>query len=144
VERWADEDAARQVGDRHVVARALARAALHSHGSTGAYVRPHAPALAALGGEVPDRVRALLNPPPRRHGLLAALVLIALLLTSAVAALVAQQHTDALLDNADAHSTGAAMTPAHAARHEHRGAYLTVTGLYHAVHPGRGSARGRC
>src|SRR5262245_1038386 len=29
VERWADEDAAREVGDRQVVARALARAALH-------------------------------------------------------------------------------------------------------------------
>lgn len=55
LERWADEDAARSVGDRATVASAIARAALHL-GS-----RP-SPALAATGGDVPQRVLALLEP----------------------------------------------------------------------------------
>ncbi len=58
-ERWADEDAAMVVGDRPLVARAIARAALatadHSKRSL---------ALAGLG--VPARVDALLRPPDRR------------------------------------------------------------------------------
>lgn len=64
LERWADEDAAARVGDRTVVARAVARAALASaaDSSRGA-------ALAATGGEVPQRVRALLAPPPRHRAL---------------------------------------------------------------------------
>ncbi|MDO0930008.1 M56 family metallopeptidase [Streptomyces sp. TG1A-8] len=59
LKRWADEVAAR-AGDRTVAARAVARAALAStaHSSRGA-------ALAATGGAVPQRVRALLAPPPR-------------------------------------------------------------------------------
>lgn len=54
VERWADEDAAREIGDRRVVARALARAAL-----AGSEPVPSG----ALGGAacgVPARVEALL------------------------------------------------------------------------------------
>jgi Peptidase family M48 len=54
VERWADEDAAAQVGNRELVARTLARAALaQSDGAPAA-------ALAAAGGGVPQRVEALL------------------------------------------------------------------------------------
>jgi hypothetical protein len=74
VERWADEDAADALADRRVVARAVGRAALlHQAGSV-------TPALSALGGEVPARVRALLAPRPRRRlrYLAAPLVLIAL------------------------------------------------------------------
>lgn len=56
LERWADEDAARIVGDRRVVARALTRAALAAHG-------PPAGALSMLGADVPPRVEALLRPP---------------------------------------------------------------------------------
>jgi Zn-dependent protease with chaperone function len=145
VERWADEDAANQVGDRQLVARALARAALHRHGSGSAHLRPRA-ALGALGGQVPDRVRALLDPPPRRHGLLAAIALIALLLTTAVAALVAQQHTDALLDNADAgaRSTGEAMRIQHHAGHQpgHH-ARLLASGLFRAGYVELGTVLGR-
>ncbi|MFR9726651.1 M56 family metallopeptidase [Streptomyces sp. MS19] len=60
-ERWADEDAARAVGDRRAVARAIGKAALAGHGGTG----PAAtlPALAAPG-PVPRRVAALLGPVP--------------------------------------------------------------------------------
>ncbi|MEU9121966.1 M56 family metallopeptidase [Streptomyces sp. NPDC048506] len=60
LERWADEVAASQVGDRRVTARAIGRAALAA--------RPHAPApsrprsvLAATAGPVPRRVAALLS-----------------------------------------------------------------------------------
>jgi len=58
-ERWADEEAARAVGDRRTVARAIGKAALVSHGTP-------VPALAgfALPGPVPRRVAALLRPAP--------------------------------------------------------------------------------
>jgi hypothetical protein len=65
LERWADEEAADRVGDRTVVARAVARAALASAAGSA---RGSA-ALAATGGAVPQRVRALLSPPPRHRTL---------------------------------------------------------------------------
>ncbi|QLJ03237.1 M56 family metallopeptidase [Streptomyces sp. NEAU-sy36] len=58
LERWADEDAATHVGSRTVVARAVGRAAL---ASAAAHRQRQ---LAATGGAVPQRVRALLAPPP--------------------------------------------------------------------------------
>ncbi|WP_432845676.1 M56 family metallopeptidase [Amycolatopsis sp. CA-161197] len=69
MERWADEAAASGVGDRRVVATAVAKAALADR-SRGSY------ALAAGGGPVPQRVRALLDTPtspPRRRGVLTAI-----------------------------------------------------------------------
>lgn len=60
LERWADEEAAAVTGDRMVVARAVARAGLAVSGA-----RRHPAALAADGGPVMRRVRALLAPP--RH-----------------------------------------------------------------------------
>ncbi len=59
-ERWADEVAARRLGDRRLVARAIARAALASHDAAS-------PAFALAGLGVPDRVRALLDDPCRRR-----------------------------------------------------------------------------
>ncbi|MER6130305.1 M56 family metallopeptidase [Streptomyces sp. NPDC001795] len=59
LERWADEEAAARVGSRKVVAHAVGRAALASAADSS---RPTA--LAATGGAVPQRVRALLAPPP--------------------------------------------------------------------------------
>ncbi|MFS8200338.1 M48 family metalloprotease [Streptomyces sp. CWNU-52B] len=61
-ERWADEDAARTIGDRRAVAVAIGRAALVSRGAP-------APTLAgfagfAAPGPVPRRVAALLGPAP--------------------------------------------------------------------------------
>ena len=64
LERWADEEAAAQVGDRRIVARSLGRAAL----ATAAHPARTAQ-LAATGGAVPQRVRALLDPPPPRRAL---------------------------------------------------------------------------
>lgn len=59
VERWADEEAATGVGDRDLVARAVARAAL----ATASHPAP-APALGMHGGVIVCRVRALHSPPP--------------------------------------------------------------------------------
>ncbi|MGW5213048.1 M56 family metallopeptidase [Streptomyces sp. NPDC004051] len=63
-ERWADEEAARTVGDRRTVATAIGKAALASRSG------PPPPAFAASGapfaapGPVPRRVAALLAPAP--------------------------------------------------------------------------------
>nr|WP_180217949.1 M56 family metallopeptidase [Streptomyces albus] len=59
VERWADEEAARRVGDRRLTARAVGKAALIARHSPARTV----PAVAGTG-PVPRRVRALLEPAP--------------------------------------------------------------------------------
>ncbi|WEH19849.1 M56 family metallopeptidase [Streptomyces sp. VNUA24] len=58
-ERWADEDAARAVGSRRVVARAIGKAALLSAGSPVVTLAGF-----AASGPVPRRVAALLGPAP--------------------------------------------------------------------------------
>ncbi|WP_165989433.1 M56 family metallopeptidase [Streptomyces sp. YIM 98790] len=66
-ERWADEEAAREVGDRRLVARAIGRAALVSRGGPVPAFAGAAGAGAVSGagpGPVPRRVAALLAPPP--------------------------------------------------------------------------------
>jgi hypothetical protein len=84
VERWADEEAASSVGDRDLVARAVARAAL----ATAGHPTPApAPALGMHGGVIVRRVRALQGPPPPpadrwQLPLLAAVCAAALLLES--------------------------------------------------------------
>lgn len=81
VERWADEHAAAVVGDRAVVARALARAALAGQHDSGQHAaRPSGARLAATGGPVPRRIRALLAAPPapRRLPLVAGGLVLAL------------------------------------------------------------------
>jgi hypothetical protein len=97
VERWADEEAAKEVTDRRLVARTLARTAL----LTRASATVPATGLAAAGGDVPCRVRALLAPPPRPR-ILPLTVLLALLITSTVAAATVQHRGDQLLDRAGA------------------------------------------
>jgi Zn-dependent protease with chaperone function len=94
VERWADEDAARAVTDRRLVARTLARTALLTRTAPPASAR-----LAATGGDVPGRVRALLEPPPRPRVLPLA-VLLVLLVACTVAAGTVQRRGDQLLDEA--------------------------------------------
>ncbi|MER5279198.1 M56 family metallopeptidase [Streptomyces sp. NPDC002809] len=61
-ERWADEEAATDTGDRRLTARAVGRAALISHRAAA----PAVPAFAA--GPVPRRVAALLGPVPPEQG----------------------------------------------------------------------------
>ncbi|KUN82657.1 peptidase M48 Ste24p [Streptomyces bungoensis] len=93
LERWADEEAAERVGDRRVVANAVGRAALASAGAS----RP--PALAVTGGAVPQRVRALLAPPPARRSL--PFVVGGLLLTVCCTSLAnAASDSDHMVDSA--------------------------------------------
>jgi hypothetical protein len=114
VERWADEHAATETGDRGLAARAVARAALAS----SAAPPDRAAELTALGlvgqddegsprgrhrsslrtaGPVPRRVAALLSPPPRLSVLLlaAAVMLVAL---SGVSSLEAIRNFHQLLE----------------------------------------------
>jgi Zn-dependent protease with chaperone function len=93
VERWADEEAAAAVGDRTLIARTIARAALLI--SSGQQV----PAMAATGGDVPDRVRALLTAPPRRR-LLPVLGMIAMLVLTLSAGAGVHDSTDTVFDHA--------------------------------------------
>lgn len=60
IERWADEEAATEVGSRDLVARAVAKAALATTDRT--------PALGVHGGSVVRRVRALQSPPSPATG----------------------------------------------------------------------------
>lgn len=62
-ERWADEDAALRTGDRRITAEAIGHAAL---ARTGPRRPTSSTALAATGGDVPHRVRALLQAPLHR------------------------------------------------------------------------------
>ena len=98
VERWADEDAGAVVADRPLVARAIARAALASG-------RAKRAALAATGGPVPQRVRALLAPPtPRRDG--AALAFAALMAACCASLAITAHDTERLFEAAmHAHAT---------------------------------------
>lgn len=63
LERWADEEAAAEVGDRRLAATAIARAALAVTPRT-APGRVRAPLLSVSTGPVPQRVEALLRPRP--------------------------------------------------------------------------------
>jgi Zn-dependent protease with chaperone function len=95
-ERWADEVAAAAVGDRETAARAVARAALHVHGTSPHRLRP---VVAAVGGQVPQRVRALLSPPPRPQRALTA-VLALLLAVGIGSTFTVQRRTDTYFDTA--------------------------------------------
>jgi len=121
VERWADEAAAAAVGDRRLVARAIASAALATKAT-----RPRRDVFATLGavlsgpaaavrhrilrrradplaaaGPVPRRVAALLAPAPR-PGLVAAAVSLAFLGLAALCAMSAADHLQDLVSLAHA------------------------------------------
>jgi Zn-dependent protease with chaperone function len=100
VERWADEDAAAEVGDRTLVAHTLARSALLVQAA-----RPVTPTLAAATTGVPERVTALLAPAPRRRPVTVALI-VALLLASSGAALMVQRDADEFFDRAQIPAAG--------------------------------------
>lgn len=89
IERWADEDAAAEIGDRTVVATAVAQAAL---------VRRRRMAISLSGGHVPRRVRALLSPAPRRRPIFVALLLILLVFTAG-AAIAVERSGDEIFDH---------------------------------------------
>jgi hypothetical protein len=101
VERWADEDAARTVGDRRLVARTLARAALHVHDTVGAVPIGAPGTVGAMNGTVLVRVESLLREPPRRH-LVATVTLLALALSTVTWALAVRDRADDFFDGAHA------------------------------------------
>jgi Zn-dependent protease with chaperone function len=104
-ERWADEAAARTVGDRTIVARALARCALQA--SQPRQPRPWAAAaLHAVTDQsrLVRRVEALLAPAPRRRPMAVAAVA-ALLLVTMGTVLEAQQDTEQMFENASVTAT---------------------------------------
>lgn len=92
-ERWADEEAVAEVGDRRQVAAAVARAALMSRRPP----RAAGPKLAAATHAVPQRVAALLGdaPEPRPALLLLAATL---LLAGAAATVVVGKDTEHLFE----------------------------------------------
>jgi Zn-dependent protease with chaperone function len=95
VERWADEDAAAATGDRRAAARALARTALVTRNPDLA----RGLTLAATGGDVPARVRALMAPPPpRRPASIAVLTTLLLVLSTATG--VVQHRGEQLFEHA--------------------------------------------
>lgn len=97
-ERWADEVAAGEVGDRLLAARALARAALARAGGRGTSTLMAA-ALGAAEGAVADRARALLAPAPKAHRALTGAVAM-LMLGTVVAAVVTSLETEARFEAA--------------------------------------------
>jgi hypothetical protein len=101
VERWADEDAARVVGDRRLVARTLARAALHVHDAFGGVPEAPASALGAMNGTVLPRVRSMLGEPPRPRFVVTAIIT-ALVVATLAWSLAVQDRTDDFLDGAHA------------------------------------------
>lgn len=95
IERWADEEAAAEVGDRRQVASAVARAAL----MTRSRPRTALPRLAAATLAVPQRVAALLREAQEPRP---ALLLLAagVLLVGAVAAVIVGKDTEHLFESA--------------------------------------------
>ena len=85
-ERWADEDAADDVGDRRLVALALARATL-----AGADYVP-SPMMGLIGGSVPARIEALLAEPATRSMVWKATLLSVVGITAALATSTVQLH----------------------------------------------------
>lgn len=90
-ERWADEDAATEVGDRRQVATALARTALIARGPAPGL------RLALAAQAVPARVAAMLVRPPRARPLLI-FAIAAIPLIGALAALDLFEQTDRVFD----------------------------------------------
>jgi hypothetical protein len=99
VERCADEDAARTVGDRRLVARTLARAALHVHDTVGAVSLGAPGTVGAMNGTVLVRVESLLREPPRRH-VVATVTLLALALSTVTWAAAVRERADDFFDGA--------------------------------------------
>ncbi|MFD7158865.1 M56 family metallopeptidase [Kribbella sp. NPDC059898] len=100
VERWADEDAARAVGDRRLVATTLVRVAqLQTR-----FAHP-VPLVAATGGDLEARVRALLAPPPRRRPFVIAAT-IAVFAVGALPAAAVQHTGEALFEHAERPGVG--------------------------------------
>ncbi|WP_410596076.1 M48 family metalloprotease [Amycolatopsis sp. lyj-23] len=122
LERWADESAATHVGDRGLVARAVAKAALAGRA-------PHAFALAATGGPVPRRVSALLATPASTSPV----AMLGSALVLGLAALSAQTALDGASDLHDGIEIAQAAAPGQipaALRAHHHGSAVRTSGWH--------------
>jgi len=100
VERWADEAAATEIGDRRLVARALARAGLAQAAARRPSSAPGS-ALRATDDGVAARARALLaDPPPPRRAVAAALF--ALIVAIAASTVLTAHDTEGRFERAQA------------------------------------------
>jgi Zn-dependent protease with chaperone function len=84
-ERWADEDSVRSTGDRRLVARTIAKAALATSDH-------HHLQMAMASSAVPARVEALIGPSPRVLGTVAGLVVAATLMVFTIGGSTIQLH----------------------------------------------------
>lgn len=96
IERWADEIAAGEVGDRALAARALARAGLARGAARRQYL---AVALGGADASVGNRARALLAAPPAPRPLLAAALAVLMLVVVSASAVTARD-TEARFETA--------------------------------------------
>lgn len=137
LERCADEDAARAVGDRRLTARAIGKAALAAR---GAERRPSL-ALAATAGPVPRRVAALLEPRTRtaralpKTGIAIVAMLLACPTLSAASALEAASDLHTSIEVAQENSAPPDPTP-------RRGCVLRASPVPRPRSGGRRSAQG--
>ena len=128
VERWADEDAARLIGDRGVAATALARTALVRASLRRAArrdARATLPVLGLVGSHVADRARALLAPAPRGAAPTAFMA------TLLIATIVATVASTLQIHNGFEHAETAWLTGSHAS--SHRPARPQDRGTAHAI-----------
>jgi hypothetical protein len=111
-ERWADESAAKTVGDRAVVARALARTGLRAAAPKRTELWA-ATALHAVSPRSPlvRRVEALLAPAPRHRPLLVAGVA-GLLVVTIGAVVETQRDTERMFEDASLTAAHAHTSPA--------------------------------
>lgn len=90
-ERWADEDAAAEVGDRRLVARAICRAALVQH------EREPVGRLAMAARDVPRRVEALLEHPARPRRTVVLLTVVAMVALASASSSLQLHHLAAVV-----------------------------------------------
>ncbi|HET7388490.1 MAG TPA: M56 family metallopeptidase [Nocardioidaceae bacterium] len=98
-ERWADEQAAQDVDDRMLTARALAKAALARTTNPRSTTPQPAIALPATDHHMANRVLALTKPPPRPRPRLAS-ALLALVLTSVASSILVAHTTETKFEHA--------------------------------------------
>lgn len=122
LERWADETAAAHVGDRGLVARAVAKAALAGRAPHDGF------ALAATGGPVPRRVSALLAAPTATGPLaiLGSALVLGLAVLSAQTALDGAADLHDGIENAQVATPGQGPIALHHGRHHSSATHPSV------------------
>lgn len=107
VERWADERAAQEVGDRRQVARTIAAAAIAAKNDPPRHrlaaalgIGPARGSALAGAGPVPRRVAALLAPPPARRAVLL-LAMTAVVAVAGLCSMEAARDLHGLLEQAN-------------------------------------------